>query len=222
MIQNCSFYCIFFSHCTKLNAPPLESLGKPPVDAYGRPLYGGNPFDPPGSSKQDEDEKAGIVTSDGKKIAKSSWGALPTGDYFDNQTSDVEESSSEEESSADEMGESDEEKEEEEERGPTDGIESVMPPPPTATAPGDLRKQSAGDETPTQLYQVLEQQAPSSQQGGVFQSDVQYVVPGKATAAAVPEGAESVLSKAMPPSDSTKRKRKHDDDEEGLGKNFKF
>lgn len=179
-------------------------------------------MDHPGSGKQDENDKSGIVTSDGKTIVKSSWGALPTGDLFEDGASDAEESSSEEESSADEMEESDEEAEEEEETGLDDGIESVITAPPTATAPGDLRKQSAGEETPMQLYRVLEQQAPSSQQGGVFQSDVQYVVPGKGAASAVPEGAESVLSKAMPPSDNSKRKRKHDDEDEDLGKNFKF
>jgi hypothetical protein len=111
----------------------------------------------------------------------------------------------------------------------------VLPPPPTkmSTAPGDLRKQQAGDETPLvdapptkQLYQVLEQTAPSdNQSGAVFSSEVKYMVPGtEPKAAAVPEGAESVLSKAMPPSESAKRKRKHDadEDDEDLGKNFKF
>ena len=97
-----------------------------------------------------------------------------------------------------------------------------MPPPPTAaaTAPGDLRKEAAGDETPMQLYKVLEQKATGNQDGAVFQSNVQYVVPG--AEGGVPEGAESVLSKAMPPNVTAKRKRKNDDDEdEGLG-NFKF
>jgi len=187
--------------------------GKPPVDAYGRPLYGGNPFDPPGSSKQDGDSKTGLVTSDGKTVAKSPWGGLPTGDFDDEENSDIEESSSEDESSGDDMDESDAEDE--------GGHESVLPPPPTtvATAPGDLRKQPAGDETPMvdtgpkQLYRVLEQtKGTERDEGGVFQSDVKYVVPGTG-------GAESVLSKVAP----AKRKRKYeDDDEEDLGKNFKF
>lgn len=195
--------------------------GKPPLDAYGRPLYGGNPFDPPGSGKRDSNAKTGIVTSDGKTIAKSSWGSLPTGDFVDEEPSDVEESSSEEESSDDDMQESDEEEEEEDQVEAGDGMESVMPPPPAAVAavPTDLRKGAAGDETPMQLYKVLETKATGSQDGAVFQSNVQYVVPG---AAGVPEGAESVLSKALPANESTKRKRKHDDEEdEGLG-NFKF
>ncbi len=203
--------------------------GKPSMDQYGRPLYGGNPFDPPGSGKREEDAKAGIVTSDGKTIAKSPWG-MPVGQFADlEQEQSSEEESSEEESSVEDMEGSDVEEENEE---ITDGIESMLPPTPaaSATAPGDLRKQPAGDETPMtvgnqpkQLYQVLEQTTnTSTEQGGVFQSDVKYMVPG-ATSAAVPDGAESVLSKAIPPSETAKRKRKHDDDDEGdLDKNFKF
>lgn len=168
------------------------------------------------------------MTSDGKTIAKAAWGGLPTGEFAaaDGEDSDVEDSSSEGESSVDDMDESDAEEEE-----AADGMESVLPPPPTttATAPEDLRKQPAGDETPVvggapkQLYQVLEQATPTDkQQGAVFQSGVQYVVPGGA-ATSVPEGAESVLSKAMAPSETAKRKRKHDDDDdEDLGKSFKF
>lgn len=203
--------------------------GKPPMDQYGRPLYGGNPFDPPGSGKRDDDPKTGIVTSDGKTISKSPWG-MPAGQYvaLEEEESAEEESSSEEESSVEDLEESDAEEEQE----PTDGMESMLPPPPaaTTTAPGDLRKQTAGDETPItlgdqpkQLYQVLEQTSNTDKdQGGVFQSDVKYMVPGTSSAA-VPDGAESVLSKAIAPSETAKRKRKHDDDEEGdLDKNFKF
>lgn len=203
--------------------------GKPPMDQYGRPLYGGNPFDPPGTGRRDDDVKVGIITSDGKTISKSPWG-MPAGEFVgleDHEESSEEEESSDEESSVDEMEESEEEEEER-----TDGIESVLPLPPAAanTAPGDLRKQPAGDETPMtlgnhpkQLYQVIEQtKNTDTNQAGVFQSDVKYMVPG-ATSAAVPDGAESVLSKAIPPSETAKRKRKHDDDEEGdLDKNFKF
>ena len=116
-----------------------------------------------------------------------------------------------------------------EEEKPDDGIESVLPPPPTAaaTAPEDLRKQTAGDETPMvpgpkQLYQVL-QTKEAEQKSGVFQDQTTYVLPGN-SAASVPEGAESVLSKAIAPNETAKRKRKHDDDndEEELAKNFKF
>lgn len=211
--------------------------GKPPMDQYGRPLYGGNPFDPPGSGTREEDAKTGIVTSDGKTIAKSPWG-MPAGEFasLDQQESgDEEESSSEEdESSVEDMEESDGEGDEHDPTKTADGMESMLPPPPaaTTTAPGDLRKQPAGDETPVtvaggpqqpkQLYQVLEQTSNVNNPGGVFQSDVKYMVPG-ATSAAVPDGAESVLSKAIAPSETAKRKRKHDDDDEdGLDKNFKF
>ncbi|KAG7341494.1 protein of unknown function DUF3582 containing protein [Nitzschia inconspicua] len=212
-------------------------FGKPPVDAYGRPLYGGNPFDPPGSGKKDDTVKE-LVTSDGKTVSKAEWGSLPTGEFtsgFDQNDDD--ESESEESSSDEDMDESDAE---EEASVANDGIASVLPPPPTVstTAPVDLRKQPAGDETPApgeppkRLYQVLETKAElegSTQTGGVFQSDVRYVLPGNtegavAKAAPVPDGAESVLSKAMAPGQKSSRKRKHniDDDDEALDKNFKF
>ena len=74
---------------------------------------------------------------------------------------------------------------------------------------------------PKQLYTVLEERKPVQQAGAVFSSDTAYVVPG---AAAVPEGAESVLSKAVAPDGGGKKKRKLDDDDEedALDKNFKF
>ena len=155
------------------------------------------------------------------------WGSLPTGD-FEDENSDLDESSSQSESDDDEndteMEESDGENENE---GVVEGkgIESVMPPPPpsVATLAADLRKPASGDETPAQLYRVLEQKATASKQVGVFQSDVQYVVPVTNHASTPSEGASSVLSKAMPPKDSAKRKRNADDDEgDGLGKSFKF
>jgi hypothetical protein len=109
---------------------------------------------------------------------------------------------------------------EEGEEGAGDGIE---------TAPMDLRKQP-GDETPLssappkQLYQVIDQSKSNADQqlsGTFFSSDVADAVPGAATAAAVPEGAESVLSKALPGNESGNRKRKaaddDDDEDEDLG-----
>ena len=197
--------------------------GKPPVDNYGRPLYGGNPFDPPGSNASKDAEQTTLVTSDGKTIKKTSWGALPVGAIVVDD--------SEEESSDDELDESSEEEGEAEETADVldDGIESVLPPPSvmSATAPVDLRKQP-GDETPysasapKQLYQVVEQSTAGSEQnkGAVFASEVAYVVPGtQAAAATVPEGVESVLAKGAP--SGAKRKR-NDDDEDELDKNFKF
>ncbi|CAJ1927909.1 unnamed protein product [Cylindrotheca closterium] len=200
--------------------------GKPPVDAYGRPLYGGNPFDAPGSGTKEDSNRTGIVTSDGKTIGMPTWGSLPTGDLED-ENSDLDESSAESESDnegATDMEESDGENENED-AAEGEGIETVMPPPPpsVATMASDLRKLTSGDETPAQLYRVLEQKAPAIQQAGVFQSDVHYVVPGTNHVSAALEGATSVLSKAMPPKDSAKRKRNGDDDEDGgLGKSFKF
>ena len=192
--------------------------GKPPVDSFGRPKYGGNPFDKPGGGQDDAAAEAALVTSDGKTVTKTSWGALPGATF-----GEVEEelSSEEEEESSDE--EMEESEGEEVEMG---GAESVLPPPTEAPLAVDLRKQ-AGDETPLvttgpkQLYTVLEERKPDQQEGAVFTSDTTYVVPGAAT---VPEGAESVLSKAVAPSDGGKKKRKADDDEDedALDKNFKF
>ena len=216
--------------------------GKPPLDAYGRPVYGGNPFDPPGSraqSSSDADATTSYVTSDGKTLlAKNElWGSLPTAEFLGtgDDDDDASSSSSEEESSSsddDAMQESDDDNNE--------GIDSVLPPPPTSQAvPGDLRK--PGDETPMtttaaappkQLYQVLQEQQSSAGSGGgaVFASEVQYVVPGapnSSAAAAVDNGAASTLSKAVSAKDTSKtlkKKNNEDDDEddEGLGQNFKF
>lgn len=199
--------------------------GKPPVDPYGRPLYGGNPFDPPGSDAQAE-ENTDLVTSDGKTLSKQEWGALPMG-YVQEESDDEEE---EEEESDDDMedseGEAEDEQPEEEK-----GVESVLPPPPSSAAvtagPVSLRK-VAGDETPAppkQLYQVIEQKQALNQGNAVFASDVQYIVPGTSqTAAKPPEGAESVLAKALPAGKTSKRKRRSDDDDDDddLDKNFKF
>lgn len=214
-----------------LNAPLPNELcqygyhiggwGKPPVDSFGRPKYGGNPFDKPGGSQDDDAANAALVTSDGKTITKSEWGALPSAKFGEDEE---EESSSEEEESSDEEME-----ESEGEEAEVGGAESVLPSPPSvAPSAVDLRKQ-AGDETPLvttgpkQLYTVLEERKPDQQAGTVFASDTTYVVPGT-TATAVPEGAESVLSKAVGPNNGGKKKRKLDDDDEddALDKNFKF
>lgn len=221
--------------------------GKPPVDSYGRPLFGGNPLGAPGSGGNNEDEEDDgreLVTSDGKTVRKSAWGGLPVGGDYpagDDDSDDVDDdddsSSEEEESDDDHMGmESDVEDADE---TTTAGTESVLPPPPAPKASGidDLRKQP-GDETPVpprkRLYQVIATGAEQGNQGGIFQSDVRYVVPGgggattaAGTAAPVPEGAESVLSKAVAPvtESSSRKKRKHnktEDDEEEFDKSFKF
>lgn len=205
--------------------------GKPPLDPYGRPVYGGNPLDPPGSGTGEADENGReLVTSDGKTVLKAAWGGLPTGGDYPGTTpeeeddSDMDDSSSS--SSSEEESDAMEESDGDEDNG---GTESVLPPPPASGGIEDLRKQQpVGDETPApRLYQVLETgaSAAASQVGSIFQSDVRYVLPG--AAAAVPEGAESVLSKAVgPPTDGPasrkKRKTNDDDDEDELDKNFKF
>ena len=219
-----------------LNAPlPTENCqygyhpggwGKPPVDQYGRPLYGGNPFDPPGSDGL-KDSNTDLVTSDGKTISKTEWGALPTGYVEESDEED------EEESSDDDMEDSDEELDEDQVVEETEGAQSIFPvPPPTATmgaGPVSLRKED-GDETPAapkQLYQIVEQRQATNQGSAVFSSDVQYVLPGQVSAGAPasgpPEGAESVLAKSLPAGKS-KRKQKTDDDDhdDDVDKSFKF
>ncbi|KAL7452873.1 hypothetical protein ACHAWC_004585 [Mediolabrus comicus] len=197
--------------------------GKPPVDAFGRPLYGGDPFGQPELPNKEGLAPGGTVTSDGKAISKKSWGALP------NAFGDEESSSEEEESSEEEMEES------EEEEGAQleipDGaaaaearVDSVVP-----SSAIDLRK--PGDETPMinegpkQLYTVLQQTAvDKGDSKAVFASDHAYVLPGAGPGSGVPEGAASVLSKAQPDGNGKKRARPKDDEDEAdeLGKKFKF
>jgi splicing factor 3B subunit 2 len=188
--------------------------GKPPVDNYGRPLYGGNPFDPPGVIVDGSVPKEGLVTSDGKTLVAQEWGSLPMGE--------LRAGSDDEDEDEEDMDESSDEEEEviEIEEGQvgvdeTYGIESVVPAISKA-APTDLRK---GMETPIvesadqkQLYTVLEERK-TTNGGQVFGSEIQYVVPG---------GAESVLAKATEEPSKKKKKRSTDDDDEGLDKNFKF
>ncbi|KAL7430233.1 hypothetical protein ACHAXH_004518 [Discostella pseudostelligera] len=109
--------------------------GKPPVDMYGRPLYGGDPFGVPetkndgmggvGGEEENEDlyglsyggaaasMMGGIITSDGKALGKKLWGSLPSsfgvGNGGEDDEEDEEESSSEEESSEEEEDEEEEE-----------------------------------------------------------------------------------------------------------------
>lgn len=216
--------------------------GKPPLDAYGRPMFGGNPLDPPGTKPRlgpaDEhtaNDQSTWVTSDGKTITKEPWGALPTATSpEEDEDEDGEDASSEEES---DMQDSDEEGKDEEAEGKTEsgtetvagGVASVLPLPPTAP-PVNLRKQP-GDETPAPppppkaLYQVLETTTASQDQqlqGTVFASQVTYRLP-------TPAGAESVLSKAPPHiKDSDNASKRHkggdvdDENEDDVGKNFKF
>lgn len=195
----------------------IGGWGKPPVDNYGRPLYGGNPFDAPGDAAAGGIPKDGLVTSDGKTLVAKEWGGLPIGDLDDDESEDdsdeeMEESSEDESDDEEVQKKQDDEKEEGEER---DGVQSVLPTTVKA-APTDLRKD--GLETPVQkqLYTVLEEKKTNQGQQQVFGSEVQYVVPG---------GAESVLSKAVAPGVEPSKKKKRtadDDDDGGLDKNFKF
>jgi len=215
----------------------VNGWGKPPVDAFGRPLYGGNPFDPPGggganTNDWDYDALSGaIVTSDGKTIKRKPWGVLPTASTLDQE----EESEEEEEESGEDMVESGDEEEEqevaddqmkgEENRMHLNGMENVLP-----TSAFALRKTLAGEETPApmdrkNLYTILHQTAADKekQTGVVFASDIAYVIPPPPLP--VPAGAESVVSKVMGTKDDGILNKKRGLDEDAaleMGKKFKF
>jgi len=217
--------------------------GKPPVDTFGRPLYGGDPFATPESKTEDHGEdtnledlyglsmgiNSGLVTSDGKALGKKSWGAMPSA-YGDEESEDDMDESSEEEESSDEESE-----EEGEEMAPpaavegtiarAPGMDSVLPDGLDSVVPSsaiDLRKPgdqtpmaSEGPKQPQTLYTVLPQTAAdqASQATSVFASDHAYVLPGAGPGSDLSEGMGSVLSKTV--GDATKtRKRKNDEDHE--------
>jgi splicing factor 3B subunit 2 len=252
--------------------------GKPPLDPYGyvqsalglcsdstpfsklvlnsflyhrRPLYGGNPFDPPGTVARTEFLESnfppeGLVSSAGRMIHKRAWGALP-GEASALPEDDAEEaeSSSEEDGSV-EMEESDDEQV----TGGTAtvGLESVLPPPPGVVATSAVLRKQQDLEAPSaqgatakqkQLYQVLEQQTDSAslnQSGVVFASDSKYVLPAGPSfadnggiASVMPVGGvESVLAKSRRPGVSESKDgdvgEDEDDDDQNdtLGKSFKF
>jgi len=164
-----------------LNAPlPLGATfgyhtggwGKPPVDEYGRPIYG----DVFGQTKQIDDQYADLNID-----KKTRWGELTITEK------DVEE---EEEES--------EEEEEEESQAPrkgkrpldsgletpmTDGIATITTGLETPSVI-DLRKRSGSDTpnsmfadmTPKDLYKIIPQKQSTNQSGQVFSSDRTYVI----------------------------------------------
>mmetsp|Transcript_39672 Transcript_39672/g.46370 ORF Transcript_39672/g.46370 Transcript_39672/m.46370 type:complete len:584 (-) Transcript_39672:201-1952(-) len=242
-----------------LNAPlPLgasygyhsSGWGKPPVDQFGRGLYG-DVFGRPTVASNGLSGEAGLltesgegsqmVTSDGKQVGSALWGALPTG------VVEEEEEEESDESEEEDMEESDEEEEVEEVETvtvpvPADGADSVVP-----SSAIDLRKKVTGEETPAPvgvaepkkaLYTVLEQTtvAASTDKPAMFASEVAYTLPTAPSITPAGDtsislaGAESVLSKAsmvhLQPDASKSNKRKLDDEEEdedeALDKKFKF
>jgi splicing factor 3B subunit 2 len=184
--------------------------GKPPLDPYGRPVFGGNPLDPPGSKPASAVSDAGgeFVTSDGKLLKQVDWGALPMGE---SAAVELEESEEEEESEMEESSESEAEEGEDEEEGTI----SVMPAPVVLPVPTDLRKGTETEEQPAKvslLYQVLPEKAATTAYGNaatVFASDKTYEL----------GGVQSVLSKQEP---AAQRSRLDDDEDDEKTKNFKF
>ena len=219
--------------------------GKPPVDAFGRPLYGGDPFGQPEIRREVNDDADGVedlyglsgqaagggmYTSDGKAIGKKLWGALPRAGGGDGSDDEDDDSSSEEE-----MEESSDEEDGGAPAPPSDdasmatgvtGMSSVLPSGVDSVAPVgavDLRK-NPGEETPLtvsggpprQLYTVLQETDAGRDDGAVFSSDHAYVLPGGA-GGTVPDGAASVLSKSVAGDGGARRagKKGKDDDDDG-------
>ncbi|CAK7230685.1 hypothetical protein SCUCBS95973_007655 [Sporothrix curviconia] len=156
--------------------------GKPPVDEYNRPLYGGDVFGL-GADGAGEDGQALAATAAGEPIEREIWGELqPPGDE-------------EEEEEDEEDDEDDEEEDDDDERDVPGGLETPSgyissvptdfpagPPGVNASMAGefDLRKQRRGYETeessaggaPRSAYQVIPERQAQAQ--GFFGSDRTY------------------------------------------------
>ena len=202
--------------------------GKPPVDQFGRPLYG-DVFAKPGAAAVEEKF---VYAGDGTVISKKRWGCRPEPGDEDYQESSDEEDSSEGEDSSDEEAEEEEELLEEGKSAddPTTGYASVE-------SNIQLRKEDDGEETPQQppqqLYTVLKAKERKAGSNEVFGSAHTYVLDEGGSAAPAPiGGAESVVRES---GGRGKRKRKggggggdddsdddSDDDDEGGGSSKKF
>lgn len=200
--------------------------GKPPMDAYGRPAFGGNPFDPPGSSTRVEEEKetngVPLVTSDGKTLSRKPWGALPMGVIGDDEES--EETGSEMDESSVEGSDEGEEEQDVTQEADADEVPVTQG---ISRAALDLRQQmaseSADDSQPKQLYHVIDQKKVEgeAQSGQVFTSEIKYVLPGTGE-----EGKPGSLPNTKGSKEESKSSKKggdeDEDDEDDLEKNFKF
>ncbi|KAL4431297.1 hypothetical protein ABPG75_006553 [Micractinium tetrahymenae] len=148
--------------------------GKPPVDEFGRPIYG-NVF---GQEEEEEDEDEQAVD----KVVR--WGELE----------------SEDEESEEEEEEEEEDEEQDDSESLADGYASVasgfassLPSGIETPSEVDLRKSSEAAAAPRQLYTVLEQKQASVGAGALMGSDHTYVIPGKDKEGKVPLGAKARL-----------------------------
>jgi splicing factor 3B subunit 2 len=195
--------------------------GKPPIDAYGRPLYGGNPFDPPGSKYRSHIlDPANLVTSDGKAAKKVDWGALPNVYSIEIEEDEPESSDEDMEASSDE-----EDQETPSEEAQTEAFEAALGIPtvaessiPTETSSTDNEDNQFGQVK--NLYQVIEQRQAVADDGALFASQVKYVVNPSETVDVQPAlqtgvGTTAPASKAM-------KKKEEDDEDDYLIKGFKF
>jgi splicing factor 3B subunit 2 len=189
--------------------------GKPPVDAYGRPLYG-DVF-----GKGEAEEAGFVYAGDGMVVKKEPWGGRPEGGDESDSESEEEDEDEDEEGGEEEEGGGEEASKDGTASVATtaaDGFNSV------ATADLNLRKDGTETEEAPQLYTVLKEKSRKAGEGGeIFGSSTTYVLPGQSGGAdsVATAGDESIISKRG----SDKRKRDDDDDEdddEEAAKKYKF
>ena len=198
--------------------------GRPPVDQFGRPLYG----DVFGQSETSKVEAKFVYAGDGTVIPKKHWGGRPEPGDDDYESSSSESESEDEDSDDEDDSDTEELLEEGEKKSGTESVASTASGFSSMASNVQVRKQEdGGDETP-QLYTVLKEKERKAGSGEVFGSAHTYVLGegGDGDAAAAGEGgAESVISKAAGKKKS-KRKRGGDDsddsDDEDAAKRFKF
>ncbi len=165
--------------------------GKPPVDQFGRPVYG-DVFGV-GGERPDESTPYDLVLRKDEP-----WGALE----------DVQEES-EEESEEEEEVESEEEEDDEAEEAAAE---------PDKLEPLDLRKEKRGgeDEGPPQLYRVLDVKDASVAEGSLMGSAHTYVVPGAGDAVGAAPGAAAKRARREPAAGATEIALAPEDLERGM------
>ncbi|KAL4438493.1 hypothetical protein ABPG77_000141 [Micractinium sp. CCAP 211/92] len=146
--------------------------GKPPVDEFGRPIYG-NVF---GLEEEEEDEDEQVVD----KVVR--WGELES-----------EDEESEEEEEEEEEDQDDSESLADGYASVASGFASSLPSGIETPSEVDLRKSSEAAGAPRQLYTVLEQKQASVGAGALMGSDHTYVIPGKEKEGKAPLGAKARL-----------------------------
>ena len=170
--------------------------GKPPVDQFGRPVYG-DVFGV-GGERPDESTPYDLVLRKDEP-----WGALEDAD----ESEDESEGESDEEGSLAEGSE-------------PDAAEEAAGAEPEALEPLDLRKEKRGkgeeDEGPPQLYRVLDVEDASVAEGSLMGSAHTYVVPGAGGAVGAAPGAAQRRARREPAAGATEIALDPEDLERGM------